>query len=76
MVGYAFRIYFLPPPETTPNYWTKELIDYLPHPAPAGQLDRTAIDPSSACWRMVFVVTAYEPNSPQLPSYTYNGALG
>jgi hypothetical protein len=74
---YDFRIFFLPVPTAPstlpPTYWTQELIKYMPKGNyPSG----TNIDPNSACWRIVFVVTAIEyVAGSTLPAYQYDFSL-
>ena len=58
---YDFRIYFLPVPAApstlAPIYWTQELRNYMPNGTYPSSKN---IDPNSACWRIVFVVTAID----------------
>ncbi|HEU4934149.1 MAG TPA: hypothetical protein VFT48_18825 [Pyrinomonadaceae bacterium] len=58
---YDFRIFFLPVPTAPstlpPNYWTQELIKYMPNGSYPSSKN---IDPNSCCWKIVFVVTAIE----------------
>jgi hypothetical protein len=75
MQEYAFRLYFLPPPAGQPNYWTQELIKYLPKVEGQQFTDVSLIDPQSGPWRIVYVVVAYASND-GTNTYTYNGALG
>jgi hypothetical protein len=77
MAHYAFRLYFLPVPSPPlpPTYWADELISHLPKDGPASYLDPATIDPSSAPWRIVFVVTEYTSNDGNT-KYEYDGSLG
>ena len=74
---YDFRIFFLPVPTAPstlpPTYWTQELIKYMP----GGSYPSSSnIDPNSACWRIVFVVTAIQyVEGSTLPSYQYDFGL-
>ena len=73
---YGFRAYFLPVPQSPstlpPEYWAAELIKYLPN---EGIFSRAMVDPRSACWRIVFVVTDIGYRDPKKVSYHYSNAL-
>jgi hypothetical protein len=69
IANYTFRIYFLPAPTPSagpnslaPNYWVKELIEFLPKAPGEGQVDPKSIDPNSGAWKIMFIVDSYESN--------------
>jgi hypothetical protein len=73
--SYEFRLFFLPvptaPSQLPPTYWTAELIKNLPNGSVSGQ----TIDPNSACWRIMYVVTRIEYVDASVPIYQYDGSL-
>jgi hypothetical protein len=69
--AFTFDLYFLP----SSNTWAKELIEYVVNPDPNWHpsMDPTTIDPGSAPWRIVFVVTSITDAStpPDTADYSY-----
>lgn len=73
--SYTFRAYFLPVPSASgnlpsPTYWLEELINCLP---PSSELQKSAIDPHSGCWRIAFFVTqiTWNSESAERKNYAY-----